>query len=471
MTNGTIVFDLTSLARWSGPPVGIVRAQRELARWARDHVPTVVFAAFDPTTMDYRALSPRHADAFIDGTASLNAWASPDPTGRRRRRSAWLPGWVYSALQARRTLLRLLERVRLANNRPRLSRLADRLQRALMTARHRGPMINDDGSRRDFLPPDMVFGQTLRLATRDTLICAGFGWSHSNITAIAEAKARSGFRLGILCYDVIPLVRPELYQPRDVEDMRCYWSQAIAAADVIVTNAEAVATDLRAFAQAIGIAAPCMVVRPLGANPSAMRSGPGDRLPDGLEAGRYALFVSTIEPRKGHEMLYRVWLRLLDAGVPQANGFKLIFVGRAGWMTEALEAQLRTDPRLVGSIVVLKRVTDGQLDLLYRGAAFCVYPSLVEGFGLPVVEAFARGKPVLVSEGGALAEVAGEFSPVLAPRDEAAWFAMLRTWIEDPGARRPYELAIRERFRHPSWDEAAAAILAAFTAAQPAVAA
>ena len=190
MMGGTIVFDLTSAARWSGPPVGIVRAQRELARWARDHLPNLVFAAFDPTTMDYRALSARHADAFIAGTASLNTWASPDPTGRRRRRSAWLPSWLYSALQARRTVLRLLERFRLADRRPRLSRVADRLQRALITPRHRGFMINDDGSRRDFLPPDMVFGQALRLEADDTLICAGFGWSHSNITAIAQAKAR-----------------------------------------------------------------------------------------------------------------------------------------------------------------------------------------------------------------------------------------------------------------------------------------
>jgi len=253
--------------------------------------------------------------------------------------------------------------------------------------------------------------------------------------------------------------------------MRRYWSQAIAAADIIVVNAQAVAADVRAYAQEVGIAHPRIVVRPLGASAAAMRSGPADRLPDGLEADRYALFVSTIEPRKGHEMLYRLWLRLLEAGVPQAQRFKLVFVGRPGWMTEALEAQLKTDARLAGSLLVLNRVSDGLLDLLYRRAGFCLYPSLIEGYGLPVVEAFARGKPVLVSEGGALAEVAGEFSPALPARDEMAWYAMLRAWIEDPAARRPYEAAIRERFRHPNWDKAAADILAALTASQSPVAA
>lgn len=468
MTDERVVFDLTSAARWSGPPVGIVRAQLELAKWARRRLPTAVFAAFDPLTMAYRALSLSHADAFIAGTASLNAWALPEPTGRRQRRSARLPAWLYAAMQWRRTTLRVLERVRLSRRGSRLERLADGLQRALITPRHRAPMINDDGSRRDFLPPDLAFGPPLRLGVGDTLICAGFGWSHSNIAAIAQAKAEAGFRMGVLCYDVIPLVRPELYKPRDVDDMRQYWSQAIAAADVIVVNANAVADDVRGFARATGLPSPNIAVCPLGASRADMRAGPEDRLPDGLEANRYALFVSTIEPRKGHEMLYRLWLRLLEAGAPQANRFKLVFVGRQGWMTEALDEQLRSDPRLAGSLIVLHHVPDGLLDLLYRQAAFCLYPSLIEGYGLPVVEAFARGKPVLVSAGGALAEVASDFSPTLPPRDEEAWLTLLRRWIEDPSARAPYEAAIRDRFRHPTWDEAAEAIFSAFMQVRPA---
>ena len=451
-----MIFDLSSVARWTGPPVGIIRAQRELASWARRRRPQTVFAIFDPATMRYRRVAERYLDAFIAGDASLNAWATPDPTGARVRRSQAVPAPVYAALQTRRTALRLLERVRLAPGRPRLSRFADRTQRALITRRYAAAMLNPDGSRRAFLTPDLAFAEPIAFDADDLLVCAGFGWSHTNIEAIAAAKAAAGFRLAVMCYDLIPLLFPEFFKPRDVADMRRYWDGALRAADVIVANAHAVAADVRGYAEAQGIDPGAVLVRPLGATPATMRADPSQPLPAGLAPDRYALFVSTIEPRKGHELLYRVWLSLLEAGVPQGHDFKLVFVGRAGWMTEALTGALKTDRRLAGALIVLDRVSDAALDALYRNAAFCVYPSLYEGFGLPVVEAFARGKAVIASTGGALAEVAAGFSPALDPRDEALWRETLRRWIEDPSARAPYEAAIRERFRQPTWEEAAA---------------
>ena len=121
----------------------------------------------------------------------------------------------------------------------------------------------------------------------------------------------------------------------------------------------------------------------------------------------------------------------------------------------SLEASLAGDPRIAGSLVRLRQVDDESLDRLYRACAFCLYPSLYEGYGLPVVEAFARGKAVIASDGGSLPEVVGEFSPVLPARDEDAWRDMLRAWILNPAARAPFEAAIRERFTHPDWDEAA----------------
>ena len=101
------------------------------------------------------------------------------------------------------------------------------------------------------------------------------------------------------------------------------------------------------------------------------------------------------------------------------------------------------------------------IDWAYRRAAFCLYPSLYEGYGLPVVEAFARGKAVLASSAGALPELAADFSPCLEAEDEAAWRIALKAWIVDPAARAPYEQAIAERFRHPAWAEAAASVFAA----------
>jgi glycosyltransferase involved in cell wall biosynthesis len=196
-------------------------------------------------------------------------------------------------------------------------------------------------------------------------------------------------------------------------------------------------------------------VTSLGADATRFPSYPAPTLPEGIESGHYALFVSTIEPRKGHRFLYRVWVRLLETGIPQAMRFKLVFVGRHEWMVDDLMHDLKSNPILGDTLQILSDVDDAQLATLYDGAAFCVFPSIYEGYGLPIVESFLRGKAVIASTGGAIPEVTGEFSPCLDPEDEDLWYVTLKKWIEDPAARRPFEIAIRERFRHPSWKEAA----------------
>ena len=165
--------------------------------------------------------------------------------------------------------------------------------------------------------------------------------------------------------------------------------------------------------------------------------------------------VSTIEPRKGHQLICNVWLKLLAEGIPQRTGFKLAFVGRPGWKVDKLIDQLKNDTRLRNSLFLLTSVDDNHLAALYDGAAFCLYPSEYEGYGLPVIEAFKRKKALLASTGGAIPEVVAGLSPCLDPHDEPLWYSTLRQWIVDPTARAPYEAAIRTQFRPTSWSTSA----------------
>jgi glycosyltransferase involved in cell wall biosynthesis len=177
--------------------------------------------------------------------------------------------------------------------------------------------------------------------------------------------------------------------------------------------------------------------------------------PDSLKAGRYALYVSTIEPRKNHELLSRIWRRLLERGIPQKHGFQLVFVGRPGWNTEALVEQFKSDTLGERNFRYFSNAADDLLKRLYRDAAFCVYPSLYEGFGLPIIEAFGYGRAVIASNAGAIPEVVQDMSPCLDPNDEDLWYRTLRQWIEEPDVVASYEARISDRFVHRPWSEVA----------------
>jgi glycosyltransferase involved in cell wall biosynthesis len=465
--NGRFLFDITTSMRWAGPPVGIVRVERELARWASANLANVAFVFFDPNLLTYCEVT-RDPREFLAGEAVVDTLGLTNPAAPGKRRSDRVPRALRAPFlwigQLRRKALNRLERIRLDTPRRALADLSDRLQRPLMSRKYRAIMVRADGTRRPFYPHEMAIGAPIRFGPTDTLLCAGSGWGLTNIEAIAKLKAESGFRFLLLCHDLIPLMFPEFYRDRDVALFQRYMDRALATADLVVVNSRAVEADCRAYCTRHGIVAGKIMRTTLGFDVGNVGHKPAAALPQGLRPGAYAMLVSTIEPRKGHRLLIRVWQRLLAAGVPQPRGFKLVFVGRPGWMVDDLIADIGRDRQLAQEILMIDDADDQTLAALYQDAAFCLYPSLYEGYGLPVIEAFSHGKAVLASRGGALPELVGDLSPCLDPNDEEAWFATIRRWIESPQALAAFEQEIRARFRHPTWSEAAAGFFAQIAA-------
>ena len=153
-----------------------------------------------------------------------------------------------------------------------------------------------------------------------------------------------------------------------------------------------------------------------------------------------------------------MWRLLVAKGIPQRRGFKLVLAGRPGWNVEDVLHQIADAESFEGTLLHLSRADDRSLAGLYRAAAFCLLPSVYEGFGVPIVEAFAHGKAVNASDGGALPETVGSLSPCLPAADKQAWLGAIQRWIEDDDARAPYEAKIRASFAHPNWEQAAAKI-------------
>ena len=151
----------------------------------------------------------------------------------------------------------------------------------------------------------------------------------------------------------------------------------------------------------------------------------------GLGEERFVLSVSTLEPRKNFDRLLAA-----HAALPEAMRARhpLVVAGGQGW-GQTLETPLADQAIRAGSLRLLGHVSDDDLVALYNQCVLFAYPSLYEGFGLPILEAMACGAPVVTSSTTAAAETAGDAGVLVEPTDEAAIAGAMRRVIEDEAAR------------------------------------
>jgi len=151
-----------------------------------------------------------------------------------------------------------------------------------------------------------------------------------------------------------------------------------------------------------------------------------------------------VEPRKNYPRLVRAYRTL-------PNPPPLVVVGREGWAYGEAMDLLRSTP----GVRLLGHVSDAELLGLYRNAVALAFPSLYEGFGLPLLEAMREGLPALIGSRGALPELAGEGALAVDAEDEAAIAEGLRRLLEDVDLRARLAEAGRRRAAEFSWPRAA----------------
>lgn len=175
--------------------------------------------------------------------------------------------------------------------------------------------------------------------------------------------------------------------------------------------------------------------------------------PLGLQPGAYVLSVGSLEPRKNLAALLRA-----HAELPAAlrADFPLVLAGSPGWHNTELKAELEREENNVRH---LGRVELETLVALYNGAALFAYPSLAEGYGLPVVEAMACGAPVLTSAVSALPETAGGAARLVDPHDPSALTSVLGELLASPETRDDLRQRGLARVAELSWQKTAQALL------------
>ena len=255
-----------------------------------------------------------------------------------------------------------------------------------------------------------------------------------------------GQRLVVTIHDLAFLVQPQLF-PRGWRLMyRAAMARAVRSADAIVTVSQHTAEDLSRRTR--------VDRRKVHVIPLAASLPPSDADADSVLSRLkvpqpYVLFVGTLEPRKNLVRLVRAYRRMAARGAPHA----LVLAGPMGWHPQPLLRAISDEGP--GDVVLTGAVGQGDLDALYRGAAAFVYPSLYEGFGLPVLEAMSRGIPCVVSSSSSLPEVAGEAALPVDPRSVvglAEAIDRVTSERELAGRLREAGLARAARF---SWDDTA----------------
>lgn len=251
----------------------------------------------------------------------------------------------------------------------------------------------------------------------------------------------------VMVYDLIAW-RPELRpQRRAAAIERATLPFAVRRAAAFQCDSRSAASDLVAKFPRVGTRA--QVVE-LAADARFRPDGPREE----IEGRPYVLGVGAIEPRKNLARLIEAFATLPD---DVRDNRLLALAGPAGWETDETMAALRVHSTHVRS---LGYVADDRLPGLYRGADLFAYPSIYEGFGLPLLEAMACGTAVLTSDVSSMPEVAAEAAVYVDPADVASIRDGLARALTQPGLRAHLSKAGLRRAQGFSWDRCAEETLA-----------
>lgn len=301
-------------------------------------------------------------------------------------------------------------------------------------------------------PPDMPRPpQCVRLPSlpvEDTLVLLGASWNDPAITVAARRHAQSGGRVVHCVYDLIPCVCPEYFDDGLQRLFTRHFTDAVEYTSEFICISRHTQADLNAFVEARGRRIPSTVVPLAHEFAGYARNARGCRprnpklLDFGGRVGDFLLCVGTLEFRKNGLALLEAWLRL-RASLGDATP-RLVFCGRRGWKVEPFYDLLAKHPWLQGQVHLLSDANDADIAALHEQSIGSIYPSLYEGWGLPVGEAAWLGRTCITSRESSLPEVCGPLVDYVDPRSPASIAAAVERLATDASWRAWRERLVRE---------------------------
>jgi glycosyltransferase involved in cell wall biosynthesis len=246
-------------------------------------------------------------------------------------------------------------------------------------------------------------------------------------------------------HDLLPVVLPHLYSPRHLRTTAGHVA-ATRKATVLVADCETTADQV---SEITGVARDRIVVAPLG------HREPAAELPPPVVAPPYILAVGAVTPRKSFHLLVEAVGRLGDLGPP------VVVAGPPGWRAEEVHEHIAA-LGLEDRVSFLGRVSDIELESLYRHAELLCHPSIAEGFGIPCLEALGYGVPAVAADIPSVREFGADAVLLVPPGDVEALADALAAVLSDPDRRAAMATAGLRRAERYTWAHTAEGVARAY---------
>jgi len=452
------LVDVTTLVKWNRPPVGIIRTQLELVNYLLKYEPDAKYFRFSDIRDNMHELNKEEVQGIVGKLYNItssskvgnNFNASPlkeTPLKRKIRRALTIlnnEGFIsllitlckkYCPLRAKSFAKRFYLILKI-NKKPEVTSQSD--EHSINELMFNPAMIHANSNTPSFITKDAI------------LISIGLDWGDSNYPYLYWLKKKIGFKFVGALYDGIPVLHPEYVMSFAFSQMffnHIYFLTHLADKIFCISNYSE--NQLKQICSDHQIPKPESKTIFLG--DSFLSTCDTQKESSRTHKSDYVLYVSTVEARKNHQILLKVWTELLnDKNIDVPD---LVFVGMMGWGVDEMMHSYYQNKLLQKHIHFYHDVDDIELVSLYKESKFTVFPSHYEGWGLGAAESMIYGKACVISDCPAIMEATQTLMPAINANDLNGWISMIKTLITDDNKLTELENSIKTRFKPRTWEQ------------------